>query len=49
MDEKTKALLIQIAGFLTLIASGVIAAPEHAMREAKELLDKIGDAVGPQA
>lgn len=37
-------LLLEIAGFLNLIAQGHIPVPEHAKREAVQLLQKIGDA-----
>ena len=42
MDEKTKALLLEVAGFLTLITNGVIAVPDHARTKAEKLLNRIG-------
>lgn len=45
MDEKTRSVLIQTAGFLTMLARGIIAAPAHVQKEASELLDKIGELI----
>ena len=44
MTNDTRFLLLQIAGFLTLVSKGLIPEP-LARKEASELLDKIGDAV----
>lgn len=42
MDEQTKTLLIEIAGFLTCVREGILPAA-HVQKEANELLDKIGE------
>lgn len=44
--DEVRNLLPQLAGFLTLIAKGIIPAPSHIQKEARELLVKIGDVVG---
>jgi hypothetical protein len=41
-ETKGRALLIEIAGFLTLIANGSIATTVHARDEARSLVGKIG-------
>lgn len=41
MDEKTKAVLLQAAGYLRMIAEGYTPTPSPT--EAQHLLNKIGD------
>ena len=41
MNEQTKSVLLQVAGYLTLIAKGIT--PHPSKTEAEELLNKIGE------
>ncbi len=43
MDDDTAEVLMQVAGFLKVIAEGHITVPEHARKEAAELLEKISN------
>ena len=42
MTDQTRALLMQIAGFLKMISDGYVSAPTHTVQEAKQILEKIG-------
>lgn len=39
---KERQLLLEIAGFLTLLSNGMIAVPPHVCAEANALIEKIG-------
>ncbi len=40
MSEETRSVLLQVAGYLTMIARGIT--PHPSQKEAEELLDRIG-------
>lgn len=47
MDEKKSSLLLQIAGYLSLITTHqAVAMPPYLRREGEELLEKIGAHLG---